>query len=197
MDTKRRLLNHNKRWEIEIDQAAQLRQLKNRVIGVTDQLLGMFLAHEEIDQEFTFLMGEEFEITSYREEVEYPVPPPIYSRAAKEVFEPRTIIKRAFGSTCAYKAIQKADSLKRLVTVLQNLFWLLERHKHPYLIKFSERIQEAVNLTPGAGFQVVISGKSITLYPLGAKLLDKGAVNDVLAWLENYPKVAKHFEQAL
>ncbi|MBD1931751.1 MULTISPECIES: hypothetical protein [Cyanophyceae] len=194
MDTKRRLLNHNKRWDIEIDQAAQLTQLKNRVIGVTNQLLGPFLANEEIDQEFSFLIGEEIEIAVYRE-VQYPSLG--YRRTAIELSEPRTVIERAFGSTCAYKAIQKADSLERLVTVLQHLFWLLEKHKHGYLMKFAERIQEAVKLTPGSGFQVVISGKSITLYPLGAKLLDKGTVNDVLAWLENYPKVAKHFEQAL
>ena len=49
----------------------------------------------------------------------------------------------------------------------------------------------------GIGIKVARRGNSVIVYPEGAKLLDEAAVNDVLAWLEDYPKVAKQFEQAL
>jgi hypothetical protein len=197
MDTKRKILNHYKRWNIEIDENQQLLQLKNRVILATDQLVGAFFTWDEIDQEFAFLLGEEIEVKSYREvkapsQLGVPALP-----LSQELFKPKTVQKKAFGSTYAYKIIKEASSLKQLATVLQYLFWLLEKRNHPSLIEFAEKIREAVKITPGVGFQIVVSGKSVTLYPIGAPLLDQGTVNDVLAWLENYPEVAKHFEQAL
>ena len=194
-------MNHYNRWNIEADKTQQLTQLKNRVIEVTYQVLGLFLAEEEIDQYFTFRLGEATEIPSYREVTYPPVSQDFRSAvsmvATSNLFRASTIKKRAFGSTCTYRAMKEAQSLEQIVTVLQHLFWLLEEYDHPDLIKFAERIGEVGKLTPSAGFQVSKRGKIVTLYPLGAKLLDEGSVNDVLAWLENYPKVAKHFEQAL
>ncbi len=192
-------MNHYKRWNIEVDKTQQLTQLKNRVIEVTNQVLGLFLAEEEIDQYFIFLIGEATEIPSYRK-VTYP--PVVGSDfhtivTTSNLFQSRTVKKRDFGSTCTYRAIKEAQSLEQVVTVLQLLFWLLEEYDHADLIKFAEKIGEVGKLTPSVGFQVSKRGKVVTLYPLGAKLLDEGSINDVLAWLEKYPKVAKHFEQAL
>lgn len=201
MDIEQKLLNHYKRWNIDFDEEKQFSQLKTRIILVANELLGEFLIkHSTIDKEFdkelTFVLAKEIEL-----------------KTSKVRFNNRSSIQRSltelkplvedldfeslFGSSKIYKAIKEAEKLVSLVTVLQVLFWILEKHEYPYHIEFAERLRELVKLTPAVSFCVAIRGKVVTLYPPGAELLDQGTVNDVLAWLESYPEVAKHFEQAL
>ena len=47
-----------------------------------------------------------------------------------------------------------------------------------------------------AAFRLSRHGDSVLLYPEGAKLLDDG-VNEVLEWLNAYPKARMHLENAL
>lgn len=37
----------------------------------------------------------------------------------------------------------------------------------------------------------------MTLHPKGARLLDRGIVDETMAWLAAHPRVARHFEHAL
>jgi hypothetical protein len=201
MDIEQRLLNHYKRWNIEFDQEKQFSQLKNRIILLADELLGEFLVkHSAIDKEFdkelTFVLAKEIELESSK--VRFNNRSSI-QRSLTELrpFTEGLEFESTFGITKVYKAIKEAENLVFLVTALQVLFWILEKHECPYHIEFAERLREVVKLTPAVSFCVAIRGKFVTLYPPGAELLDQGTVNDVLAWLENYPEVAKHLEEAL
>lgn len=196
MDKTQLMLNHYKRWNIEFDQEEQLTQLKNRVLVDTYELTEDFLVRNDIEKAFAYLLGEEVTIEPYCL-VEYrdPLlpPPPLLPRAN----QPQTIKQRTFASTCVYKAIKEASNLNRLAMVLQSLFLVLEEYEHPHLIQLAKKVQSASRLTPGVGFQVAVREKSVILYPPGAELLDEGTVNEPLTWLEAYPHVATHFEQAL
>ncbi len=190
------MLNHYKRWNIEFAQEEQLAQFKSRVLIATYELTGDFFVRDDIEKAFAYLLGEEITIAPYclvqYRDIFLP-PSPLSPKHGK----PQTVRKRTFASTYIHKAIKEASNLNRLATVLQSLFLVLEEHEHPHLIDLAKRVQEASQLTPGIGFQVAVREKSVFLYPLGAELLDKGTVNNTLAWLEAYPDVRMNFEQAL
>ncbi len=201
MDIEQRLLNHYKRWNIEFDNEKQFSQLKIRILLVADELLGEFLVkHSAIDKEFdkelTFVLAKDIELESSK--VRFNNRSSI-QRSLTELksFAEGLEFESTFGSSKVYKAIKEAENLVFLVTALQVLFWILEKHECPYQIEFVERLREVIKLTPAVSFGVAIRGKVVTLYPPGAELLDQGTVNQVLAWLESYPKVAKHLEEAL
>lgn len=194
MDIKHRMENHYKRWNIKLDWEEQFAQLRNRVLIITNELVGRFFASNiSVDQEFAFILGQPIEIKQYSRQLVSILPPPVIHNFTK----PRICKFKAFGSTYLYNFIEKTSNLVQLVTALEVLFCLLEKHKHPQLIELAEQIREVGKLTPSAGFNVVMCGTSVTLYPLGAELLDEGIVNEVLGWLQRYPNVAKHFENAL
>lgn len=186
MDIKHWMEDHYKRWDIKFGYEEQFAQLKNRVLTITNELVGEFFADNvSIDQEFASVLGQAPTIKPYYES-NISAFPKVFTRQHK-----------AFGSTNVYKAIEEANNLKELVTVLQVLFLILEKHENQYLIDLAKQLEQVVKFTPGASFSVALRETTVTLYPVGAELLDKGSVNDVLAWLKTYPDVAKHFEKAL
>ncbi len=105
--------------------------------------------------------------------------------------------KPAFGSTRVCEAIDNAEDLKQLVTALQVLFLTIEKHNWSQTSTLVSRLRKVVGLTPNVEFRIARRGNCVTLYPAGAQPLDDEVVNDVLAWLKEYPKVARPFEQAL
>ncbi len=189
MNIQRRLENHYKRWNVRFDQEEQFRQLKNRTRTVINNTAGKFIVETpKIDREFAEVLGEDIGVA------EYTRVPTGTMRALQEV-EGRP--KRAFGATRVCEAIDTSEDLTQLVTTLQVLFLILEKHECSHVDALVVRLRRVVGLTPNIEFRIARRGKSIILYPAGAELLDGTVVNDVLAWLKEYPKVAKYFERAL
>lgn len=178
---KRKLKKHYERWNIDFDKGAQFRQLKNRVLLAVSSLVGHYIADDDdADEEFALTLGAEPRIReSYRIEDTLGTFP-------------------SFGGTHAYKAISEAPDLEGLVTALQVLFIVLEKHGYSDETKeLAEKLREIEKLGPGTGFRISIRGTSVIFSPRGAALLDEEVINQDLDWLSDYPKVLKPFEQAL
>ena len=191
MDIKKRIINHNRRWNISLDIDEQFSQLRNRVIRVINDFLSDSLTNDQkTDKQFRdkldTCLGREPELK--RNSIFYlPIKPGIFPQD-----------KRVFTDTYLYKEIKESKNIKQLATALQVLFWVLEDvNKDLPLDKIVKELREAAELSPNTGFHITLSKKRVILYPPGAKLLDQRVINDVLEWLDQYPKVAKYFEQAL
>jgi hypothetical protein len=59
------------------------------------------------------------------------------------------------------------------------------------------QIQSALDLSPSIMIRLARHGKTATLCPTGARLLDEAVVESNLIWLSRYPAVLKPFEEAL
>lgn len=191
MDIRRRLESHYRRWNINFDEEEQFWQLQNRVRSVLDNTIGKSIAENtHIDKEFAETLGEDIGVSDYTTR------PSSMMRAVEEVEGRR---KRAFDATRVCEAVDQSKELEELVTVLQVVFLLLEKHEYKIssINALVERLRKITGLTPLLEFRIARRGKSVTIYPAGVKVLDDGTVNDVLGWLSSYPEVAKPFEQAL
>jgi len=171
MDIKRRILNHYKRWNIEFDSSQAFITFKNRIVAIIKVYFSIL--DSGIDNKFLYLYGCSADIIPFE-----------YSSVD---------IRGSY----SYTVFSTTETIKELAKALHCFFMALEEAGYPRLSELADAIKEAIELSPGIGLRVVKHSGSVTFYPSGAELLDTGAVNDVLAWLENYPKVAKHFEQAL
>lgn len=186
MDIKHRMEDHYKRWDIKFDWEEQFTLLKNRMLTLTNEFVGdCFVENVNLDKEFASILGQAPDIKSS------------YESNIMDFTGVFTRRYKAFRSTNVHRAIEEADNLNQLVTVLQVLFLILEKYEQQDLIKLAQKVEKAVNFTPSVSFSVAVRETTVTLYPVGAELLDEGSVNNVLAWLQRYPNVAKHFENAL
>lgn len=155
------------------------------MLTLTNEFVGdFFVKNVNLDKEFASILGQAPDIKSSYE----------FTMDFTRLF---THQRKAFGSTNVHRAIEEADNLKQLVTVLQVLFLILEKYEQQDLIKLAQKVEKAVNFTPSVSFSVAVRETTVTFYPVGAELLDESSVNNVLAWLQKYPNVAKHFEKAL
>lgn len=191
MDIRRRLENHYRRWNIRFDQEEQFTQLRNRVRSVLASTIGQSIAENtRIDKEFAEILGEDVGVPEY-------VTFPSSTMRSLEVVQGRR--KKALGATRVCEALDNSEDLKELVTVLQVVFFLLEKYdyKTSSINAVVKRLRGVTELTPQIEFRIARRNKSVTVYPAGVKVLDDGIVNDVLDWLSNYPEVAKPFERAL
>jgi hypothetical protein len=190
MDIKRRMLNHYQRWNIKLNEEEEFEKLRNRLIYELDKVWSMAFndrdyevrdIFEEIEQNLFWLYG-------------YQYSPQSRHSTFCDQYDPQ------FEHYIFYK-INNSRTLKDLATALQFLFLSIpERAEKSELVNFLAKvIKDVFDLSPmvGIGIKIARRGNSVIIYPEGAKLLDEGAINDVLAWLEDYPTVAKHFEQAL
>lgn len=80
---------------------------------------------------------------------------------------------------------------------LQCLLWALEDCGTRGVGKFIDNLPTAVAISPTIDVAIARQGNRVTLYPGGARLLDEAVVNEALEWLDQYPQVSKHFEEAL
>lgn len=96
-----------------------------------------------------------------------------------------------------YRIIAKSPNLQLLVSNIQVLLRVLEENRYPLVNYFANAIKEAIEYSAGINLRIIKKDNRVTLYPSGAKLLDEAVVNDTLLWLSDYPKVIKHFEEAL
>ena len=118
----------------------------------------------------------------------------------QDIFGDFEYTQSGFGATNVYRCINHCKTPQELATVLQFLFWALEV-KHnvtpDFLSELVKEIRRISLLTPSASFQISRKGKQVIIYPHGDQFLDIGIIDCVLSGLEDYPKVAQHFEKAL
>lgn len=175
MDIRRRIVNHHKRWNITIDEQQAFNELKNRLLNLIGSFLNKSHWKDSYDKVFAHLYGIKIPFDEISQLVQY----------------------NSFGDCYIYSAIEKAETSAKLVTTLQLVCIAVEEVNPGEIESLANCIEAALRISTLAEFRIVKHNNSIKLYPAGAKLLDEGAVNDVLGWLENYPNVAKHFQQAL
>jgi hypothetical protein len=182
IDYQGRVQQFNRRWNIAPDENTEFKKFHNRILVAIDKTLGEYiLQHPEIEQEFAFAIGS--------------------SQPPQTTTDARQLLSRSMGRSLqddnVYKIIASTTNLQSLITAIQSLFWVLEENHCPSVNGFENSIKVAIDYSPGINLRIVRRDKGVTLYPAGAKLLDEAVVNDTLLWLNDYPIVAKHFEEAL
>jgi hypothetical protein len=187
-ETIKKMRQFYKRWNIKVDEGCAFDAFKNRVINILEDFIVICPAVEELDSIFSSLAGKHYKYS----------PTDLKKRTDFLVYGPR--------STQMYEVLNKAQSSEALAQAIQWVFLALDKIPVP---KGSESnhslvteglftsIAKAIEMPPSIDIRLVRSGKEISVYPVGAKLLDESLVNDVLAWLVDYPKVCKDFEEAL
>ncbi|HEY9697033.1 MAG TPA: hypothetical protein V6D10_07205 [Trichocoleus sp.] len=176
MSIRRKILNHYKRWNIQVDEQKAFGKFKNRVLNC----VGLILKEpyrSKCAPYFADLYGSRYELNSIE-------------TTLRE-------LNNSFATSCIGQAIAQAENLPELATALQFMFMTLEQNGPHLLGPIAASIQTAIDISPFIDLKIVKQGNSVIFYPSGAKLMDEGVVNDVLEWLEGYPKVSKHFQQAL
>jgi hypothetical protein len=211
MQTEKRLKNHYRRWNINLSEDEEFSKFKNRLISALESLAGTFLVKNfYIDHDFL----ERHKLHKAEEPVvkkSQPVYPgsidsddPLLKDIAKDTlisrFKPISHTEKGFGDTNLFKSIDSCNTSRELATVIQIFFWILEEHHDEtkdFTLEIIEKIRKISKLTPSSGFQISRKGKQAIIYPYGDEFLDKGIVDYVISGLDNYPKAAKQFEEAL
>jgi len=175
-----------RRWNIPVDDGEEFKRFKNRLLFAIDLTVGQFIVDRRtVSNEFALLLGRR---------------QPSYSASgmlAALKMTSRPVLGEAFTQTSLWVALDSSENEKDLAFSLQCLFWVLAEHRCPNLGDAFHAVQMAVGASPLCGVRLAKRGDHVTVYPLGARLLDDAAVNDSLAWLEGHPGAAKHFENAL
>lgn len=183
MTTLKRIRNFNQRWNIPDEEPHGVAQFRSRVAYIVEKVLGKYILRTpNLTGQFLYLLGR-------------PNVPKNSTELAIQILEFGTSLK----DNEIYKSIVQAANEAELVKAVQYLFWTLEdRIDARNLVKqLVASLREAISLSSHVNISLVQHGDRVMLYPAGAKLLDDIAVNETLAWLEGFPTVAKHFEQAL
>ena len=103
-------------------------------------------------------------------------------------------------SSAIYRDIINSKKMVDLIFTLQVLFWILEDDQvipESIITEIAEAVRNAIAYSQFIDVELAIRSRTVTFYPAGARLLDDELVNRSLAWLADYPDIAKHFEQAL
>jgi len=182
MKIRKRIKNFYRRWDIEYDNQRKFQDFKGRTLTSIDEVLGMlFLGDERYERSFMKIIGKHYARSSTL--LGFSIP--YLTRLQGMVFS----------QTRVYNLFMGEKNFKEFVKLMQVLFWLnLPKDKSTNLYKnFKEDIElSQMNLA------IKKCGENcIIIYPLGAKILDEKLVNDVLEWLEEYPKSKKYFLLAL
>jgi hypothetical protein len=93
--------------------------------------------------------------------------------------------------------LKEAKTVFQLANTIQYFLWTIETQTEGNVGYCCCEIQKALDLSPAIMIRLVRNGKSATLYPSGARLLDETLVEGNLIWLTRYPDVRKPFETAL
>jgi hypothetical protein len=93
--------------------------------------------------------------------------------------------------------LTEAESEFEVAEAVQCLLWTLETESPSTFDYNCRKLQDALELSPTIMIRLARRGKTATLYPSGAKLLDEGVVEGNLAGLAHHPSVLKPFEDAL
>lgn len=176
-----RIRNFYKRWNIVYDNDKKFKDFKNRALSTIDNILGeLFLSDTSLEQNFLKFTANHFAQSKIG-----PLSNLNISSLAVKKFEDSPV----------YKVISEENDLVEFIKLLQALFWLdLEPEvKEKLFLSFKEDIELSL-----LDIQIKrIKKNDFIFYPKGSKLLDEKLVNDVLDWLDSYPKVQENFKSAL
>jgi hypothetical protein len=177
-----KLKDFNKRWNITQGGNEDFEKFKNRILIILDKVVGGFVLrdHKLVDR-FAFNLG----IKSPPRSAIGPIPTHKY--------------RLHFIESLVYKEFANSQTIIELAKMLQTLFCTLEDDPN-YSACIDElflEVQQAIEIGSSINVALSKSGKSVSLYPVGAKLLDDGIVNDSLTWLQECPGALNAFEQAL
>jgi hypothetical protein len=179
IDNRIRIQQLYRRWNIVIDKNMEFKKFHNRILAAINTTLGEYiLQNRDISRKFAFAIGYQQEPKTTAEEL-------------------RDEIGGSLKDDNVYRIIAKTPNLQFLVANIQVLLLVLEKNHCPLMNDFANAINEAIEYSAGINLRIVKKDNRVTLYPSGAKLLDEAVVNDTLLWLNDYPNVAKTFEEAL
>ena len=211
MQIEKRLKNHYKRWNIVLDYEEEFLKFKNRLIEILNKLIGEYLAeNSDIDKRFKEVFDLHKADKPYVKKSQpldkngnpwgSPLSFPLQNEKIIKDIMPHSYTKNEFGDTYVYQCINGCDTLQKLATVLQILFWVLELKYDEIKDIASEIVKEIRKisiLTPSVSFTVHQRVKKFIVYPNGDHFLDRGIIDCTLSGLEDYPEAAKPFEKAL
>jgi hypothetical protein len=201
MNIEKRLMQYYRRWNIEFPYEEQFSKFKNRIITAVDELMGKFLVNNSnLDKKISEVMklhkADEPKVkkAQVRPNLLASLPPSL-----DDIIGGVSVTDKGFGDTYVYREIKSTKTPQELALVLQSLFWILEDHEQgiDFSSQLSKRIRIVAELSPSVSFNIVNKGGKVILYPHGDEFLDKEIVDYVISELQNYPKAAKYFEQAL
>jgi hypothetical protein len=186
MKIEKRLKNHQKRWNISSNQEEDFLQFKCRLSVILDIIIVHYLS-----------VNTEFDV-NFKQLYNY-ANPAILDRSemiSKVHINPSPV----FGNTYIFKKISECRNIRQIADFVQILFWALEEESfepNDLSLRIQREIKRISILTPNASFQIKQKGKQFIVYPSGDQLLDEEIINYTLSGLEDYPEVAKSFENAL
>ncbi len=188
MNLRRKILNHYKRWDIQVDQSQEFERFKNRILTVVDRTVGVYLLENpSISEKFSFNLGHKQRTVSA-------IGWPVITRALRAS---HLLSEKKFTEHPVYIELATTANQGEMVLSLQMLFWVLADAGCTSIGALAEAVRTAADVTPFIEIRVAVRGNAVTLYPRGAPILDQGAVNEVLEGLHNHRRVAEAFEQAL
>jgi len=178
-NSKARVQNFYKRWNIKYDEEERIADFKKRVLGTVDTIITPVFAKP----------GNSFLLLKYFKFIGIYVSEDDLLGFWSESDLGRDVFRNNFEPKI------KEASLEKTIFYLQKLFSL--DINLPLKDKLCESIKEDIELSLlNIKIKKTKNGEYI-LYPAGAKLLDEGVVNDVLDWLNSYPEAYKKFVSAL
>lgn len=207
VNREQRIINHRQRWSLCASKEEQFQELKNRVIGAIDQLLGQafvddFDLDERFGQEWKICVAEKPTISKSRvvspqEQAMGDALTNLISSPLRRKSYAEKTTERGFGDTQIYQALDKASSFTKLITAIQVLFWVLEDYEELPRNNLAKRLRRESALSPEFKFHVAIRSERVLFYPAGSELLDEEVVDYVISGLELFPKSLRNFEKAL
>jgi len=182
MRLKQKIKNFYKRWNIKCDETRKFSQFKNRALSTIDSILGKhFLQDENLQQRYLKLIGRHIPQSEFC---------PLDPAGVLQSFQ----IKE-FKNSPIYQILSQENDFVEFIKHLQSLFWL--DLPPPIKEKLYEGFKEDIELSMLDIELKKVKSNDYLFYPKGARLLDEKVVNDVLDWLQKYPKVYINFKSAL
>jgi len=162
-----------KRWNVEFDNNNIL-SFKNRIINILRDVCPINQSLVSFENKLFYQIG-----------VAYNDPFSPYSYSYRESYLLKTIEKLDLSiEKNQIKFLWWIENILNMRGYINDITYL------------TENISEAI-IASGINAQLCKSGSNYMFYPAGAELLDAKVVNDVLNWLENYPKSKEKFNSAL
>lgn len=180
----------NKRFNITYDEKENSKRFKNSLCTILSREIGNISLKNEFRNEFIKYTGiEHKDLGTVDSNTEIDV-------GQKDWLDisGKNYIK--FNNTCIGKAFQ--EDIINVIRYIQIIF-LMENSIIPNLIKgkLCKEINEIADIY-NININIIKSGKNEYLvYPKGAKELDNALVNDILIWMDKFPKAKANFYNAL
>jgi len=175
-DTRLRIDNFYKRWNVDLNEAERWQNFKNRVLNSYIYSVGRSLQDSvRAENEFFEMLG-------------------IHIRKNDNYITILGQVNNGFENSPAYCYFKDATTIDFLLG-LQVIFWMenVDADRKEF---FWMDIVNAIVIT-NVPLEIKRTNSEIMFYPKGAKLLDERLVSDNLDWLENYPKSYESFKNAL